>query len=162
WGDGTASAGTVSANGSGGYNVSGSHTYASEGSYQVLVQIADVGGSIASANSIIRVSEIGVAISGRAKESGQIWTGGTTGSSFNSSLWATWSSSTTWVDVLTGDFNGDGESDVAARDQSTGNWWVGVSTGSSFNTTLWGTWSTEVTWVDVQVGDFTGNGMADI
>jgi hypothetical protein len=44
WGDGTSSAGTVSYSG-GTYTVSGSTTYAEEGSYTVTVDVADDGGS---------------------------------------------------------------------------------------------------------------------
>src|SRR5262245_34835433 len=44
WGDGQTSAGTVAANGSGGFNVSGSHTFAEEGAYDVAVTVADAGG----------------------------------------------------------------------------------------------------------------------
>jgi hypothetical protein len=47
WGDGTASAGTVSANGSGGFTVSGTHTYAAEGNYRILVRIRDADGNSA-------------------------------------------------------------------------------------------------------------------
>jgi hypothetical protein len=101
-------------------------------------------------------------ITGRASQTGQIWTGVTTGSSFTSSLWTIWSTGTTWVDVVTGDFNGDGETDIAGRDLSTGNWWVAVSNGASFANALWTNWNPNVTWADVQVGDFLGNGMADI
>lgn len=41
WGDGTTSPGTVSADGGGRYTVSGSHTYADEGSPTVIVTVAD-------------------------------------------------------------------------------------------------------------------------
>ena len=36
----------------------------------------------------------------------------------------------TWVDVLTGDFNGDGFSDIAGRAKETGDWWLSLSNGS--------------------------------
>jgi hypothetical protein len=101
-------------------------------------------------------------ITARANESGQIWTNLSTGSSFTTSMWTTWSTGTTWVDVLSGDFNGDGRTDIAARDANTGKWWVGLSNGSGFSMSVWTTWSTGVTWADVQVGDFNGDGKADI
>jgi hypothetical protein len=66
-----------------------------------------------------------------------------------------------WRDVITGDFNGDGKSDIAGRNFA-GQWWVGVSDGSSFTNQLWTTWNPNVTWVDVHVGDFNGDGKADI
>jgi hypothetical protein len=99
---------------------------------------------------------------GRVSQSGQWWVGASNGSSFANSLWATWNANVTWVDVQTGDFNGDGRQDIVGRDAATGNWWVGLSTGSSFDNQLWGNWSPTVTWVDVHVGDFTGDGKADI
>jgi hypothetical protein len=101
-------------------------------------------------------------IAGRVNESGQIWTSPSSGSSFTPSLWSSWNTRITWVDVLTGDFNGDGLTDIAARDANTGNWWVGLSSGSSFTSSMWTTWNTGMTWVDVQVGDFNGDGKADI
>jgi hypothetical protein len=98
----------------------------------------------------------------RVGQSGQFWAGVSTGSSFSTALWATWNPKVTWVDTVTGDFNGDGRTDIAARDLSTGNWWVGISNGSGFATALWIGWNPKITWVDVQVGDFLGNGKTDI
>ncbi len=52
WGDGTAStAGTVSAATGGGFEVKGSHTYATAGQYTTTVTINDVGGAKATATS---------------------------------------------------------------------------------------------------------------
>jgi uncharacterized protein (TIGR03118 family) len=45
WGDGHTSAGTVAPNGSGGFTVSGSNTYATAGSFPISVQVQDLGGS---------------------------------------------------------------------------------------------------------------------
>jgi GH35 family endo-1,4-beta-xylanase len=42
WGDGSSSSGTITPNGSGGFTVTGSHTYADPASYTVSVQIAHV------------------------------------------------------------------------------------------------------------------------
>jgi len=64
--------------------------------------------------------------------------------------------------VMTGDFNGDGKTDIAARVQQTGCWWVGINTGTAFALSRWDQWSTAVNWVDVKVGDFTGDGKDDI
>jgi hypothetical protein len=57
WGDGHTSAGTVSANGAGGFSVSGTNTYAEEGSYGLGVQVTDVGGATAGANSTAAVAD---------------------------------------------------------------------------------------------------------
>lgn len=45
WGDGNTSMGTVAANNSGGFDVTGTNTYAEEGPYMVSVAINDAGGS---------------------------------------------------------------------------------------------------------------------
>jgi hypothetical protein len=55
WGDGTSSAGTVSANNSGGFDVSGNHTETVAKAYAVSVTITDVGSSSATANSTLTV-----------------------------------------------------------------------------------------------------------
>jgi hypothetical protein len=47
WGDGTVSAGTVSANGNGAFTVSGTHTYAADGAYRISVRIRDADGNSA-------------------------------------------------------------------------------------------------------------------
>jgi hypothetical protein len=61
WGDGQSSAGTVTANGQGGFNVTGTHTYANIGSYIAGIAIADRGGSTATASAPITV--VGVVLS---------------------------------------------------------------------------------------------------
>src|SRR5207244_4590942 len=82
---------------------------------------------------------------------------------FTNNVFGTLSTVVNWVNVITGDFNGDGKTDVAARVQQTGFWWVGINTGASFSLSKWGgQWPTSVNWVDVHVGDFTGDGKDDI
>jgi hypothetical protein len=44
-------------------------------------------------------------ITGRVLESGQWWTGLSTGSSLSTSLWGAWSTATTWLDVNSGRFD---------------------------------------------------------
>jgi hypothetical protein len=63
WGDGVASPGTVSQPGGAGttYLVSGTHTYPADGMFAVTVQIADVAGSTATANSTATVANSAVA-----------------------------------------------------------------------------------------------------
>jgi hypothetical protein len=57
WGDGSgATPGTVVANGSGGFNIIGTHTYALTGPYNVNVQIADDSGNFAAITSAATVS----------------------------------------------------------------------------------------------------------
>lgn len=45
WGDGHASAGTITAGASGGFNVTGTNTYANPGTYQITVVVQDFAGS---------------------------------------------------------------------------------------------------------------------
>lgn len=62
WGDGTSSAGTITA-ANGKFLVSGSKTYTSLGNFSVVVNIASVGGSTASANGSIVVANAAPVIS---------------------------------------------------------------------------------------------------
>jgi autotransporter-associated beta strand protein len=101
-------------------------------------------------------------LTGRWLQGGSWWTALSTGSAFNTSMWASWSPAATWVDVNVGDFNGDGKADLTARYSQAGQWWTAISTGSSFTTGPWATWNANATWVDVKVGDFNGDGRADI
>ena len=56
WGDGSpTSAGSISANGQGGFDVTGSHAYAGLGTYPISVTIRDAGRSTATANSTAQV-----------------------------------------------------------------------------------------------------------
>jgi RHS repeat-associated protein len=59
WGDGQTSAGTVSALASGGFAVSGGHTYASEGRYPLTVVITPPGGFSTTATAVAHVARVG-------------------------------------------------------------------------------------------------------
>lgn len=56
WGDGTTTTATISAAAGGGFDVTGSHTYAVSGTKIVVVVISDVGGSKAAADSTAKIS----------------------------------------------------------------------------------------------------------
>jgi hypothetical protein len=51
WGDNTTSTGTVTANGGGAFTISGSHTYANNGSYTVEVDVSDKDGTTAATDT---------------------------------------------------------------------------------------------------------------
>jgi hypothetical protein len=65
WGDQTNSAGTIAANGSGGFSVTGTHVFAEEGA-SVTVTVRDAGGAIASAMSSGSVADAAIALTGVA------------------------------------------------------------------------------------------------
>src|SRR5260370_13046916 len=69
--------------------------------------------------------------SSRWRQTGQWWVALSTGSSFTSSLWATWNPAVTWVDIQVGDFNWDGKDDITGRFLQGGSWWTGASNGSA-------------------------------
>jgi hypothetical protein len=60
WGDGTTSAGTIAANGSGGFNVTGGHTWTSGGVKPVSVTITGAGGGTANAAGSTTVARKGI------------------------------------------------------------------------------------------------------
>src|SRR5205807_613133 len=66
WGDGHVSAGTIASNGSGGYNVTGTNTYAEEGSFAISVKINDVGGATATAGSTANVADAALTPTGKS------------------------------------------------------------------------------------------------
>jgi hypothetical protein len=64
WGDGSSSSATVTANGAGGFSVSGTHTYAEEGSYAATVTITDDGGSTTQSTSTVTVADAALTATG--------------------------------------------------------------------------------------------------
>ncbi|HTE56468.1 MAG TPA: VCBS repeat-containing protein, partial [Kofleriaceae bacterium] len=79
--------------------------------------------------------------------------------------WATWFTHDA-IPFRTGDFNGDGKTDVLKVDNdranpATGGVWVGLSTGAGFATRQWASWYTHER-IDVLTGDFDGNGKSDV
>jgi hypothetical protein len=76
--------------------------------------------------------------------------------------WAPNSPTLHWVNVMTGNFIGDGHTDLIGQIQEYGQWWVSVPNGNGgYTTSLWATWTPEsptLHWVDVHVADFTGAG----
>jgi len=73
------------------------------------------------------------------------------GAAFTTTLLATWNPAITWVDVIVGDFNGDGKADITGRYQQAGLWFTGVSSGTGFTTSLWDQWSPTINWTSVQL-----------
>ncbi len=92
---------------------------------------------------------------------GQWWVGHITSSGLENQLFGVWSEAAGWRDVVTGDFDGDGDTDVVGR-TSGGTWWIGVNTGSGFTNQVFGSWAEAVGWRDVMVVDINGDRRADI
>lgn len=64
WGDGNTTDGIVSANGSGGFNVSGSHVYSEEGPYTIQITVSGPAGATASITNNIGVADAPVVATG--------------------------------------------------------------------------------------------------
>ncbi len=92
---------------------------------------------------------------------GQWWIGHNNGTSLVNMPFGAWDESAGWLDVMTGDFNGDGQTDVIGR-TSGGDWWLGQNNGSTFDSILYGHWDETAGWQDVLSGDFDGDGATDI
>ena len=78
-----------------------------------------------------------------------------------------WRDPQNYVDFQVGDFDGDGQDDVAGREITTGRWRVGLSTGTTFTDNLWAgasddRWNPQTPWTNVRSGDFNGDGRDDL
>jgi hypothetical protein len=80
-------------------------------------------------------------IAGRVSTSGDWWVAQSTGTAFANAKWTRWSTNVDWINVATGDFNGDGSMDLVGQVSHNGSWYVATSTGSAFTNAKWGQWS---------------------
>ena len=98
-------------------------------------------------------------------QDGNDWVGISNGSSFTWQLWGTaWPGDASIEPLIrTGDFNGDGKTDLHFHYKD-GNDWVGVSNGSSITWQGWATsWNGDATIGPMlRVGDFNGDGKSDL
>jgi RHS repeat-associated protein len=106
-----------------------------------------------------------------------------TGSGFSLQNWGTgggscgslsgWMCEDGWNFIQSGDFNGDGKTDLAYSRPGWGSaWMIMMSTGSSFSVQYWGSnggscgslsgWECEDAYNYIQTGDFNGDGKTDI
>ena len=60
------------------------------------------------------------------------------------------------------DFNGDGDTDLLARDTATGDWWLTTFLGAEQTTSKIGNWSTTAQWQTWLTLDIDGNGTKDV
>jgi peptidyl-prolyl cis-trans isomerase A (cyclophilin A) len=80
------------------------------------------------------------------------------GSGFTPVKFGTWAADTTWTNVLAGDFDADGRTDLLGQ-RADGAWHVARSTGGSFTTSIWSYLASSQF---ATVGDFNTDGRADV
>ena len=92
---------------------------------------------------------------------GTWWVSESDGNSFDTKLWSSnFSPNTGWT-FLPGDFNGDGNSDIANFHPGNGTWWVSESDGNSFATPVVPDFAPNTGWTFL-LGDFNNDGNEDI
>ena len=113
WGDGTSpTAGSITANGSSGFDVTGTHTYAATGTFSIIVSVTDVGGSRTSGKSTgIIGTQPTLSINNTTVTEGN---SGTTNAQFTVTL-SSASTQTVTVDYVTGDSTATAPSDYDAQ-----------------------------------------------
>jgi CSLREA domain-containing protein len=105
-------------------------------------------------------------------DTGQWWVSRSQGDHFDATWWGSSDASAQWAAIVTGDFNGDGRTDVAGLQKIDergfkGRWWVGLSAYDEtldkwgFDFSTWDWWGS-VDLDAVRVGDFNGDHLDDI
>ena len=82
-----------------------------------------------------------------------------TGSSFTTTTLASLPAGTTWVNSVSGDFDGDNRTDIATQ-TDTGSWWVTTNPASGTSTPQ--KWESTAAFQFATVGDFNGDKKSDI
>jgi hypothetical protein len=97
-------------------------------------------------------TDLSVALSSGSSFTTQTWTGGVTASNPVGDY------------CLTGDFSGDGRTDIACYSGSGSSWQIGLSSGSGFTAQSWGTGVAVTAPIGERciAGDFSGDARADI
>src|SRR6266851_2729048 len=189
WGDGTIdvpdlSLGTITSIGSGRFNVTGTHTYAEEGSYPLAVHITGASSmdttnlfSATVNDAPLKATAVNFSVTGHKSFSGVVANftdvdPGGVASDYTATI--TWDDGTTSAGTIggSGPFTVSGSHVFGAF---TGTHTITVTiadAGSPVSVTdiikdplapsvMWSTWSPAVNWTDVQTGDFNGDGKAD-
>ena len=66
------------------------------------------------------------------------------------------------MDVQVGDFDGDGQDDLAGRHADSGTWFIARADDHRFSVQEFGKWDPSQAWGETIVGDFNGDGKADL
>jgi hypothetical protein len=91
---------------------------------------------------------------------------GTSATDFSTNFVGSWdfSGGVQWLDVVNGDFDGDGNADIIGRNSSNNQWWMLAnatqnSNGATFGAknVYLGAWSSEVQWDQTLAGNFLGD-----
>jgi uncharacterized delta-60 repeat protein len=190
WGDGTPDAhditpGTITQIGTGRFSVTGTHTYAEEGTYPLAVHISGAGTMdtsnpfVATVNDApLKATAVNFAVTGHKSFSGAVATftdvdPGGVATDYTATI--TWDDGTTSTGTIggTGPFTVSG-SHVFGAFTGIHNVSVTISdTDAPVSVTdkvkdplapsvAWGSWSPSVNWTNVQTGDFDGDGKADV
>jgi hypothetical protein len=75
WGDGTTTTGTIVANGNGGFNINGSHTYATHGPFTLNVEVDDTDGTSGKGTCPLTVTATGQLATPNQNATGNFWAG---------------------------------------------------------------------------------------
>ena len=95
---------------------------------------------------------------------GSWWKLALAGSTWTTTFVGSWGIPDQWVNVVPGDFDGDGKQDIAGRWLTTGEWWMlkdaaaaaTVADYAAKNVKI-GQWNPAATWSKVVAGNFTGD-----
>jgi hypothetical protein len=91
---------------------------------------------------------------------------GTSATDFSTNFVGSWdfSGGVQWLDVVNGDFDGDGNADIIGRDSANNQWWMLANATQNSNAATFGTknvylgaWSSEVQWDQTLAGNFLGD-----
>jgi hypothetical protein len=72
-------------------------------------------------------------------------------------VFAKWNPAAHWQNVRSGDFDGDGMSDIAGWDASSGDWWVSLADMTGSTTVRAAHWSTGTAWSDIAAADLASH-----
>ncbi len=98
------------------------------------------------------------------RTSGNWFVGRSSGGRFVPALWVTGFGNRGPLaeEAFSGDFSGDGRTDLAIHDRTSGQWFIGRSTGTSFTIEQWAAgFGTGGAAEETLTGDFTGDGRVD-